>query len=436
MVDSVFREYDLRGKYPAQIDEGFAKRLGQATGTFVKGKKFIIGYDVRYSSLSLHDHFLSGLFDTCKEIISIGQVPSPLLSFYCWKEKTDGVMITASHNPIDYNGFKFFNSKGIGYSSEYKLLKEIFNSGKFVKTENHFYKTVNSFLDYSRYVFDNIQIDKKLKVVIDSLNASAALVLPELYNLFNLELIEIRNEPKSNFGFILPNPTEADMSETYKAVLDNKADFAVAYDGDADRAAIIDDKARMLTPSQVGALIVDYFLKDKKGNIILTRDCSTQLKELVQKKHHLIISDIGHPIVGSLIHKEQALFGMEDSGHFFHDNFSFSDGLFTGLKIAQILSQTDKKLSKLVDKYKFNLQLSEYYEVDDKDKILDKVGELLKEKEKTRDGYFIDFGSKGWVWIRKSNTSSKINLIIEAKDQKQLTNLKDKYQQMIYKCLK
>lgn len=422
-IGHVFRAYDIRGIYPKEIDEGFALKLGKAFGTFNPGT-IVVGMDVRTSSPQLKEALINGLLTTGVTIVDIGTVTTPMVIFATAYYKYDGgVMITASHNPKEYNGMLTYGKKGVPISFEAGMnkVKEILESGKFPKG-NGKYITKNIIDDYTNFLFSKLKIENppKLKIVVDAGNGSAGLVYPEILRKLGIEVIELYCEPDGNFPNRNPEPKKENLTELKNKVLETKADFGLAYDADGDRLAVVDEEGTILESREVfGTLIINELEKNPNSKVVHEVLTSKMIEELIKSYNGLpILCRVGHTFIPLKMIEHNATLGGEISGHyFFKEIFAADDALFASMKIIEYLTKTRKKLSEC---YKFfRTYPMEDLRVPIKESEKFPFIEKLKEEFKDRN-YQMDFtdGVKvvfedSWALLRPSNTEPKISIAYE-----------------------
>lgn len=444
IMSSFFKEYDIRGLIDDELNNESAERIGKAFGTFINGQDALVCRDIRHSSQKIQTAFIKGLLSTGSNVAFLGEYGSPVLFFNSWQQKKEGAMITASHNPAVYTGFKFVEKTGCSYVDQYKQLKKIYEKGNFKKAkEKGKYNEIDGYVPYRDFLKATIKISDKKKIIVaaECLYASAATIIPKLYEELGLKVLPSHCEAKPDFNNERPEPKGENLKEVAQLVIKNKADFGVGFDGDCDRSVFIDDKGREISGSVAGAIFMDYILAKYKGkskNVVMTVDCNSELKPLAESfGAKLVWSEVGHGFIGMNVYNHKAVFGGEMSSHFWFEHYPFSDGFISGLKMAELLSHSDKKLSQLVDETKFAPMLKEYLNCgthEKKEKVKDKLVEKYgKEKSSTitRDGVKFFLNDVEWVLIRKSNNLPEVCLVIEAKNEKRLTELHDFYRKIM-----
>jgi len=251
MNESIFREYDIRGIVKSDLTDDVVLNLGKAFGTLMskRGYKTLnIGYDLRLSSSHLAEVYIDGVTSTGIDITNIGQVTTPTLYFSIVHLKADGgVMITGSHNPIEFNGFKMCEGIASVYGKDIQELKRIILENDFKSAKRGLVKNINIMPDYLNMLKSKFKFSKKLKVVVDAGNATAGPIVPDLWSGLGMEIIPLYCEPDGSFPNHLPDPSVPKyMKDLAKRVVEEKADLGLAYDGDSDRVGAVDEKGNLI----------------------------------------------------------------------------------------------------------------------------------------------------------------------------------------------
>lgn len=441
----IFRAYDIRGIYKKDINEELFKKIG-----FVLGKekeKFIVGNDVRRSGRKLAKALIEGLTLKRAKVFYSGTTSLGETLFAGLKLKSNKTLfITASHLPPEWNGLKIYYGDGDPFPE--KEIKELRNKVIRIKEESigsaeQDLEKISARKEYSSFLlnkFSGIQ-DNNLKVVIDCGNGSMSLAAPEIFRKFGFKVEELYCQPDPNFPNRTSEPTLESTKDLRKKVKKVKADFGVAFDGDGDRAVIIDDKGRYLRGDQVGIIIARFILKSSKNKkIIATLPCTMALeKEL--KGADIIRVPVGHTFLISNCKTKKAIFGMEESGHFcLPQYFLFDDAILIPLKVAELILKENKKLSQIMKGIKIYPFEELKFVCPDEIKfrlINDLTQKFIRKYKKVNpiDGVKVDF-NYGWIMIRASNTSPSIRLYIEAQDRLRFKKLKEKFSRFLEKEIK
>ncbi len=435
----IFRAYDIRGIYGKDLTDEVMFDIGRALGTFLRGKESVaIGFDSRPSSHNLFKALSKGLISTGCNVISLGLVPNPFVYFYAWKNKVYGAIITASHNPKEWNGLKIVKPNGVSFIREMKKLKKIFKSKKFVRDNGKVTKD-NAKKLYEEFLLRKFNNVNK-KIVAEFFGSVSSISLSTLKKV-GLKVISLHGRVDKNFfGFKRPEPKGKNLVFLRKKVKKTKADFGVAFDGDGDRSVFVDDRGRELNGSILNAIFIDYILRKKKGKVIITADCASEIENIVKKlKGKIIWWRVGHGFIEEKCLKEKALFAGEQSSHFYFNEFyPFSDGIIATVYLGKILSEKNRKLSDLVDEINLRPIEKLYINVrtdENKMKILEVVKKKYPKALDIMDGIRIKLNKEEWVLIRASQTMPEINLCVEAKNKKRLREIVKKYTKFIKNIL-
>jgi len=441
--ERMFRAYDIRGIYGKDMTPQIAEKTGMALGTFLgAGKELAVGRDIRIGSEQLKKAVVKGLVSTGCKINDLGIVTTPILYFaIAHKHKDGGVMVTASHNPPEWNGLKLCREKGliIGKGSGMEQIKNIIKNKKFSKAakqgKTKTYKGIVN--EYARFVLNKISIEKKLRVVLDTGNSVPAIVAPTLFKQAGCKVTVLNEKLDGTFPSRSPEPTEGSLHQLINGVKKTKADFGVGYDADGDRAVFADDLGRVLTGDFVSIIFAQALITKEKRKVVYDVSCSSAVEETIKAKGGVpIVERVGRPFMMDRVLKEKAVFGGESSGHFyFPDIYNLDDGTFASLKMAEILSKLNVPLSQMVDSIpKYH---SSTVNVPCPDEIKFNVIERLKAKFEEKGFRILDIDGvkaqeeKGWVLLRASNTEPIIRITAEGKTQGKLTQLLELAKKML-----
>ncbi len=438
---TIFREYDIRGEYPTQIDASTAYTIGLTYGTKIRslGKTCcVVGHDNRLSAEELTNALIEGILETGIDIKYLNLCTTPMYYFACLYLKIDtGIMVTASHNPVKDNGFKialtnYDNACGPAIKELYEIAcKKEFVSGKGTLEEVDLKK------EYVKRMIDGIELPKKIRVVVDPANASPSIIVHDIFDKLNAEVIYINDVSDGRFPNHHPDPSiEENMSQLKKAVLDNKADLGIGLDGDADRVGIIDEKGNFVAADTLMAIIWnDLMAKVSNKTALYDVKCSKQLPDEIVKLGGIpFIYRTGNSYLKNKIKEMDLAFGGELSGHlFFRDRWDgFDDGIYAGLRLMEILSKGDKHFSELYadfNKYYSTPEIKVAVQEEKKFKI---VEEVLEHCQKlgldvvTVDGVRVEYAD-GWALVRASNTGPNLTLRFEASSEERLEKIKEEF---------
>ena len=437
---SIFKSCDIRGVYGKDLTDEIAFKLGRAVGSFIKGKKICVAYDSREVSRKFFKRFTKGLIASGSEVISLGMLPNPILYFYAWKKKMFGCIITASHNPKEWTGLKLVKPDGTSFVEEIKKIKKIFEEEKFTEGKGKLRRRKDAIAFYKNFLKKKFK-KMKGKVVVECFGGVGVLFLKILKE-FGLEVIGLHAKLDPNFyGLKRLEPKGRNLSLLKRRVKEEKADFGAAFDADGDRAVFVDDRGRELSGSEMNYIFIQDILERKKGKIILTVDCASELEDLVRKLGgKLIWWRIGHGFIEKKIKEERALFAGEQSSHFYFNEFyPFSDGTLAILYLARILSKKREKLSELVKKIKLKPVERIYLKAgndEKKIKVIEKIKSEFPRCIRLMDGIKIKLNPEEWVLIRASQNMPEINICAEAKNKKRLREIIKKYSRLVRRKLK
>ena len=441
---SIFKAYDIRGVYPDQLNEEVAYKLGRALVIFLNAEVIVVGRDMRLSSDSLFKALSKGIMEQGADVIDIGITSTPVFNFSVaeYRHHDGGIMITASHNPKEYNGFKLADSQAIPISSIYGLprVKKLIEKGKFAKKkEGTIVETymLRPYLDKVLGMIDWKEIND-LKVVVDCGNGMGGISLEPIFKkLRNCELIKLYFEPEGTFPHHEPNPLkEETLVDLKEKVVKEKADLGVTLDGDADRIGFIDEKGNVVSGDLITALIAKELLRENpKEKIIYDLRSSQVVPEEIKKGGGIPLRwKVGHALIKKKMREENALFAGELSSHFYFRDFYFVECAdLAMLKIMEMISREKKPLSELVK------PLRRYYvsgeinsEVRDKEGKMKELAEIYKEAQKIDwlDGVTVEY-KDWWFNVRPSNTEPLLRLNLEAKTKELMEEKRDEVLKII-----
>lgn len=442
---SIFREYDIRGVYPKDINEDVAYTVGRAFGSYMKDlghQDCVVGHDNRYSSEELTNALIKGITESGVHVLYLGLVTTPMYYYACIKTDTPrGIMVTASHNPKDDNGFKMaFNESGNAKGKEIQDFYDYTIAGDF-KTGYGIVSRMDIQPSYIEYLTSNIQIRKPLKVVIDCGNGTTTILANEIFKNENINLITLYGNSDPEFPYHHPDPSvDENMAVLSYAVREFQADVGLAFDGDGDRVGVVDNKGRIVRIDKLMAIIArDLVKKQENHRFLYDVKCGMSLiHELKKIGAEGIMVRTGNSYTKALTKEHDCVFGGEYSGHvYFRDKFlGFDSGLYAGLRVLELLSETDESLHSMVDSLEQFVATPEMkYKTKDeiKFKVVDKIKEYVKEKEYTYneiDGVRVEFDD-GWVSVRASNTGPNLTMRVEATTEERKDQLVAEFQAKI-----
>ncbi|MCS7095081.1 MAG: phosphomannomutase/phosphoglucomutase [Thaumarchaeota archaeon] len=433
MDPAIFRAYDARGVYPRQINERVAYALGRAFSRMTGARRVLVGRDVRLSGPSLIRAVALGLEDEGSEVCTAGMVPTPTLYLGVVEGRFDaGVQVTASHNPPEWNGFKFVlgNGETVSEGQGMERLKEIAMS--IGETEPPRRDPAFSQFDakalYLERVKSLVRLKRRVRMVVDFSNGAGCEVGKQFFEGIGIDLIPMNDVPDGTFPAHLPEPTTETMRELVEAVKEHGAEVGAGIDGDADRAVFVDDRGRLLEGDVTLAFLVQN--SDVKGKVVYDVSSSSIVEEVIRGRGcEPVICRVGRAFMLRKVREVRAVLGAEKSNHvYFSELYGFDDGIFAVAKVAEALSRSESKLSDFVDRLP-KVHASTIYTVDvGTDDVKWRAMELIAkrmtssyERVLTIDGVKA-YLPEGWVLIRPSNTMPQIKYVAEARTEETLNS--------------
>ena len=444
---NIFREYDLRGIYPTEIDANDAYTIGRSFGTYIKQfneTETLVGHDNRHSSPELSEALIKGIRESGMNVIDLGLVTTPM--YYAAKKIykiNTGIMVTASHNPKEYNGFKISFSKiGNAYGKLITDFRDFTSKLEFDEGNGSLEKRNIKEL-YLEQIKNSINLNKKIKVVVDCGNGTGSVIIKDVLEKLGIEYYPLYCDSDADFPNHHPDPSVHDNQiDLAKKVVELGYDFGFGVDGDADRVGIVDEKGNILTSDIYMIIMYRYLNKQLKNRkALFDVKCSRALiDELKKLDIEPVMYRTGASYTNMMMQEGNFDFGGEFSGHlFFRDKYpGFDDGIYAGLRILEILSNTDKKLSELyenINKYYSTEELRASVTDENKFEIVDKIKEYCNEKNYKVidiDGARIEF-EDGWALVRASNTGPNLTVRFEATTQSRAEELQKEFQDLIEK---
>ena len=434
----VFREYDIRGVVDKDLTDEFVYALGRAFGTLVKrkyGDLVSVGGDIRLSTERFRKLIIDGIISTGLDVYDIGRCPTPAQYFSIIHLKcAAGVQITGSHNPPDYNGFKMTSESGSIFGDEIQEIKNLILENDFESGLGSV-KKYDILSPYIERIVDGINLSKRIKVVLDSGNGAAGLVIEEIFDQLNVDSTYLFTEPDGLFPNHHPDPTiPENLKDLVKKVHEIDADIGISFDGDADRIGVVNAKGDIIWGDKLMILYSREVIKEL-GNVPIVFDvkCSQSLVEEIEKAGGTpVMWKTGHSLLKQKMKEIKSPLGGEMSGHiFFGDRyFGFDDAIYAAVRTVEILANSDKDIQgHLADvkdyvstpEIRLNIRSDE-----EKFIIADKAKSYFSEKHKVNDidGVRIFFDD-GWGLVRASNTQPVIVARFEAQSQHRLEEIKN-----------
>lgn len=446
----IFRGYDIRGIYNEDLFESTSYTIGKAYGTYLQqkfnGKKVIIGEDNRFSSPALSKALIQGILSTGVDVIYLGLVTSPML--YYANEIFNiraGIMVTASHNPKEYNGFKIaFDERGEICGDEITEFRDFVLNADFIDGNGKIEK-FDIKEKYVNMLVSKFDFKKRLKVVVDAGNGTSSIVVKDVFDKLNLDVTYIYCDSNPDFPNHHPDPAEAEnMVDLQKKVLEIGVDIGVAFDGDSDRVGCVDNEGKVISSDYYMAIMSKYILPtvDVKG-IMFDVSCSKTLSDEIRiNGGEPKVYKTGNSYIKREMLKEGLLFGGEISGHtFFKDKFyGFDDGIYAALRMIEVIDNETRTLSEIeatLKKYYSTPVLKITVSEESKAKIVEKVKEYCINKgynTSVIDGARPEFDD-GFAIIRMSNTSPKLTIRFEAETMQRLEEMKKEFLDVVNKYI-
>ncbi len=463
VAEHIFREYDIRGIYGKDLTDEVAEYIGRAYATYVRETGLLkdpitvsVARDVRLSSDSLRNALIRGLRESGINCIDIGVCPTPLQYFSTQTMKVDGgFMITGSHNPPEYNGFKISIGKETIHGAEIKKLGEILR--KIIKTgpqksaslgELRSSEIIPAYVEHIKSLFDRPNLDRQIKLVIDSGNGTAGPVaIPLIRDGLGCDVNDIHSQPDGHFPNHHPDPTvPANLYDLIQTVKANKADFGIAYDGDADRIGVVDERGEIIWGDKLMVIFARSILEDSPGATVVGEvKCSQVLYDEIEKAGgRAVMWKTGHSLIKARMKELDAAMAGEMSGHiFFADRyFGFDDAIYASCRLIEILAKklrtdpgaTFSGLLKGVPDTIVTPEMRIECGDEKKFEVIDKLAEVLEKTTAeegslqltdviTIDGLRMNFEG-GWALVRASNTQPVLVMRFEARDEGLLTEAK------------
>jgi len=435
----IFRQYDIRGIVDKDLNEDVFRLIGKAFGTYVirKGRKsLVVGGDARLTTPAYKNAFFEGATSTGCEITDVGLCATPVLYFAIWKLNMDaGAMITASHNPADYNGIKLNLGMSSVFGEQIQEILQLIQTNDFVTGNGKLSKYEGIDDIYMQYILDNIKLKRSVKCIVDAGNGMGGPYLPKILKKLGCEVKEMYCEPDGTFPNHHPDPTiEEYMGDLIKEMKTGEYEVGLGLDGDADRIGVVDNKGKMLYGDQILNILARDYLENNPGKTVLADvKCSKNLFDDIRNKGGKpMMYKTGHANIKNKMKADDIKFGGEMSGHIFLGDryLGYDDAIYACCRFVEIISKTDTKCSELLaDQPKlFNTPEIRFDTVEEtKFEIVDKVlKSFVAEGHDVVDidGMRINF-EDGWGLIRASNTQPALVMRFEATTEKRVKEIQE-----------
>ncbi|MCX7623039.1 MAG: phosphoglucosamine mutase [Thermomicrobium sp.] len=424
-IANVFKAYDIRGVYPSELDDELAYRIGRAFALYLKPRHVVVGRDMRVSSPTLAEALIRGLLDQGVDVTDIGLVSTDALYFAVGKYGFDGgAMVTASHNPAEYNGFKLCREEAQALSLDTGIgeIRDLVLRGEFPEPERRGIRYQRDVLDdFAEHVLSFIDptVVKPFTIVVDAGNGMGGIIAPKIIGRLPVRIIPLYFELDGRFPNHVPNPIEPEnVRDLQRAILENRADFGIAFDGDADRMFILDEHARFVGGDMVTALVAKALLEKHPGaRIVYNLICSRAVPEVIRQYGGVPIrSRVGHSFIKALMRQHDAIFGGEHSGHFyFRDNWYADSGIIAAVTVIELLSREGVTVSQAIapiDRYYRSGEIN--VEASDFAAVLQALEEHFRDGQIDHlDGLTVEYPD-WWFNARPSNTQPLLRINVEA----------------------
>ena len=433
-MSGIFKAYDIRGVYPEQLNEEIAEKIGRAFVEFTGAKKVVIGRDMRPHSEPLFHALAKGITGQGADVIDLGLCSTPMSYHANGKLGADGsIMITASHNTAEWNGFKLCRAQAVPISGSTGIadIEALVENNTWTKVERRGnISQFNIAEEYGKFLRSHAKMDRKLKVVVDYANAMGSYEIAGVEDLF--DIIPLYKDLDGTFPNHEANPLHTSTLDALRAkVLETGADFGAGFDGDADRCGFVDDKGEIIPMDLFTALIAQDILSEKaRGTVTILYDLrsSWAVRECIQENGgRPVMSRVGHAFIKAQMRELGAVFAGELSGHYyFQENYVAESQGLAFLKLANLICKRKCCVSELVAPLRKYFQSGEI-----NSKVADVPGILKKIREKYSDGHMFELDgisveySNWWFNVRASNTEPLLRLIVEAKDRETMEEKRD-----------
>ena len=446
---NIFRAYDIRGvEKPDELSAESFQLLGLAYGTYCMDKNItqvVVGHDSRASSAEFAQSTIQGLIRAGCKVIDLGMVTTPMMYWAQYYFKTKGgFMVTASHNPIGWNGVKVADgfSKVLG-GDELLVLYDIITTDQFKEQPGGSVRKETIQDHYIQDLVNRVHIQNKPKILINTGNGTAGLLTKQLFQQAGCEVVEMHAQIDDTYPHYMPNPIDDTMKQdTTQEIQKRNVDFAFSFDGDGDRIGVFDEPGNSISPDYYFLFLVDQMFQDKKNGIVVYDiTCSKAVEDRVKELGgESFVCRVGHTFIKQKMQETSADIAIDASGHIFmsHGYYGFDDALYAGLKLCEYFSQQTQPVSKLVEKlprYVISPRWNFSATVEEKKEIVEAVKQAFEEQGyniATVDGVKVTF-EDGFGLIRPSNTSENIVMRIEAKTQERLNEIQHMFMRHINK---
>ena len=440
-LDRIFKAYDVRGVVPDELDAETCRRIGAAFASFADAGTVLVARDMRSSGEELSKAFAEGVMSQGSDVVDLGLASTDLLYFAAGHLDAPGAMFTASHNPAEYNGVKLClaGAKPVGQDTGLAEIRAMVEDPPADAEKTGTQRSQELIGEYAEHVRTFVDVDalRPLKVVADTGNGMGGLVVPRVFEGLPYDLETIYGELDGTFPNHPPDPIQPENLKDLQArVLDTGADVGLAFDGDADRVFLVDDKAEPVSGSITTAMVAKAMLEKHPGApIIYNLICSKAVPEVIEENGGKPVrTRVGHSFIKAVMAETDAVFGGEHSGHYyFRDNYRADSGLIAALVVLELMGKADLPLSELrrpFERYAASGEINTEVD-DDPGAVLDRVADASEGAEIDRtDGLTVDHGD-WWFNLRPSNTEPLLRLNLEAPTREECDAHVDEVQALI-----
>ncbi len=437
MKKEIFREYDIRGIVGQDFDLAEAEIIGRGYGTYLKqkgGTRAVVARDCRLTSDSIRDGLIKGMVKSGLEVVDVGVCPAPVFYFALRHlNMHGGLMITASHNPPEYNGFKVCVGPDTIFGDDIQDFRRVIEKEQFESGDGRA-EEFDIVTPYSDYLTQNIKLARTVKLAIDSGNGTGGVVAGPILQRLDSPAVELFTEMDGNFPNHMPDPTVLkNMVTLAETVVEQGLELGIGFDGDADRIGVVDEKGQLIYGDMLMIIFAREILKtEKNGTFIAEVKCSKNLyDDLEAKGGRPIMWKTGHSLIKKKMKEEKALLAGEMSGHMFfaHRYFGFDDAIYAACRLLEIVSRTDMPVSEYLADLPKMYNTPEIRVECPEDKKFQLVEKVKKELEQDHDIIDVD-GVRvcfpdGWGLLRASNTGPLLVLRFEAESESRLTDIRN-----------
>lgn len=444
MNTKIFKAYDIRGVYPKDFNEEAAYKVGRAVVVLTNSRKVVVGRDARLSSPEIFEAVSRGVMEQGADVVDIGFCTTPMLDFAVanYEEHNAGIMITASHNPKEYNGLKMIRSdaSSVGAGSGMEEIRDMVLRDNFPSAGKGNLEKFDCLESYVKKIYEFVEIKKiaSLKIAVDAGNGMAGIPLRKILEDLSGEIIPLYLEPDGTFPNHHPNPSEdKNLEDLKKSVIENNCDLGVAFDGDGDRCRFVDEKGNSLRGDITTIVLAKKLLKDNPGRAVVYDLISSWIlpEEITKLGGKPIVSRVGHSFLKAIMKKENAILGGEMSGHFYYGKFfNVESAMLTMLLFLEAVSSGNKIVSELTAPFFKYFHTGEInFEVRDKEAKIQQIEERYSdtaEKISHLDGIKIEFDD-WWFNVRPSNTEPLLRLNLEARSKELMEEKKEELSNLL-----